>query len=170
MNGLSIISTLLLVPPVCVRITELSFNWRRVDISSILRTELDGRSRVGYMQLTIPGSSASVFSQVRQQAVSSSIQRRTSPLTNDRYSGPACAAPRCCPKAVLRGMGRATRSGRAVAIRRESICKKSQRDQLNIQARGRGLHLCVWSPRLEWIIRLKELVLSCSQLVQGSWR
>jgi hypothetical protein len=45
------------------------------------------------------------------------------PLTKVGYSGPACAAPRCWPKAARRAIGIAARSGRAVASRRESIWK-----------------------------------------------
>jgi hypothetical protein len=47
MDRLSIISTFLLVPPICMRITELPFDGRRVDISSILWLGLEGSSRAG---------------------------------------------------------------------------------------------------------------------------
>lgn len=129
MNRLSIIPTLLLIPPICMWITELPFHWRRVNISSILCIELDGSSR-GCCELTIPGSSASVFSLTCQQAVQSELKRSSTPLTKDGYSGPAWAAPRCCAKATRRVRGKAARSGRAVAIRRESICRMSQKVQL----------------------------------------
>jgi hypothetical protein len=39
-------------------------------------------------------------------------------------------------------MGKAARSGRAVAIRRESIWRKNQRDQLNIEAPNSTFACC----------------------------
>jgi hypothetical protein len=87
------------------------------------------------------------------------------PLTSEGYSDPACATPLCCPKAVRRATGNAARNGRAVAIRRESICVKGQKDQLVMLTRFRESYLCWSSPRSGWIWRLYQLFLLCSQLM-----
>jgi hypothetical protein len=148
----SIISALLLVPPIGMRISKLSFNWRRVDVSSILRSGSARSSEEGFGGLTIPGSSASVFPlacQLSLQAISKNPESRGYPLTNEGYSGPACTIPRCGAKAVRRAIGKAARSGRAVAIRQESICIESQRVQLVIQASFARFYLCWSSPRLD---------------------
>jgi hypothetical protein len=100
-----------------------------------IRRKIQGR----VCELTIPGSSASVFFLKYQQAVQNEFKRRSTPLTKDGYSGPAWAAPRCCPKATRRVRGKAARSGRAVAIRRESICRASQKDQLILLPRDGDL-------------------------------
>jgi hypothetical protein len=144
MNRLSVISTFLLVPPVGVRVTKLSCYWRRIDISAILRTGSARSSEAGYGKRTIPGSSASVFPLACQpplQEISNLLQRRAHPLTNEGYSGPACATPRCCPNAARRAMGSVARSGRAVAIRLESICMGGQKEKLVMQARSGELYL-----------------------------
>ena len=55
-------------------------------------------------------------------------------LTNEGYSGPACATPRRCPKTVRRAMGIAARNGRDEVIRQKNICNSVSKTQFFVQA------------------------------------
>ena len=133
MNRLPIVSTLLLVPPISIRITKLALNSRRVYVSAILDFLLSAVNTRN-LSFSLP------FLDPRLQSIhnrvsygSKSVYNSTGKLlllTKLGYSGPvgggtlACRV-RCCPSAE-RATAMVARRGRTVAICLESIWKQHQ--------------------------------------------